>query len=184
MIEHAASVSFSDGSTAVEKGGASLGLHDAYLRWLYRDGRPNLLAKFLNRASAIAHSAGIWPSRLATLEVPGRRSGRVISFPVVIADCGGERYLVAMLGEDTNWVRNVRAAGGRALLSHGRRETVRLEEVDPAARRPILRRYLDVAPGGRPHIPVDRRAPEEEFERVAPQIPVFRITVDQSASGQ
>ena len=156
-------------------------LHDAYLRWLYREGRPNLLAKFLNRASAIAHSAGIWPSRLATLEVPGRRSGRLISFPVVIADYDDQRYLVAMLGEDTNWVRNVRAAGGRVVLRHGRRETVRLEDVDPAARPPIVRRYLDVAPGARPHIPVDRRAPDEEFELVAPQIPVFRITVNPAA---
>ena len=156
-------------------------LHDAYLRWLYLGGRPNRLARLLNRASASAHSTGIWPSRLATLEVPGRRSGRVISFPVVIADYEGERYLVTMLGEDTNWVRNVRAAGGRALLRHGRHETVRLEEVDPAARPPILRRYLECAPGARPHIPVDRRAPVEEFEQVAPRIPVFRVIVEQSA---
>jgi hypothetical protein len=158
-------------------------LHDAYLRWLYRSGRPNHLARLLNRGSAIAHSAGIWPSRLATLEVPGRRSGRVISFPVVIADYEGERYLVAMLGEDTNWVRNVRAAGGRVVLRHGRRETVRLEEVDPGARPPILRRYLECAPGGRPHIPVDRRAPVEEFEQIAPRIPVFRVSVAPSAHG-
>jgi deazaflavin-dependent oxidoreductase (nitroreductase family) len=155
-------------------------LHDAYLRWLYRGGRPNPLARLLNWGSAIAHSAGIWPTRLATLEVPGRRSGRVISFPVVIADHGGEQYLVAMLGEDTNWVRNMRAAGGRAVLRHGRREAVLLEEVEPAARPPILRRYLNCAPGARPHIPVDRRVPEEEFERIAPQIPVFRVTIEQS----
>lgn len=159
-------------------------VYDAYLRWLYRDGRPNLLAKLLNRASAIAHSAGIWPSRLATLEVPGRRTGRVISFPVVIADYGGERYLVAMLGEDANWVRNVRAARGRAVLRHGRSETIHLEEVDAETRPPILRRYLDCAPGARPHIPVDRRAPVEEFERIAPQIPVFRVRVEQSADDQ
>ena len=158
--------------------------HDAYLRWLYRSGRPNRLARVLNRASAVAHSAGIWPSRLATLEVPGRRSGRVISFPVVIADHEGERYLVAMLGEDTNWVRNVRAAGGRAVLRHGRREAVRLDEVDPGERPPILRRYLDVAPGARPHISVDRHAPDEELEKVAPQIPVFRVTVEQSPAAR
>jgi hypothetical protein len=114
------------------------------------------------------------------LEVPGRRSGRVISFPVVIADYAGERYLVAMLGENTNWVQNVRAAGGRASLRHGCRETVRLDEVDTDERPPILRRYLDCAPGARPHIPVDRRAPEGEFERIAPQVPVFRVTVEQS----
>jgi hypothetical protein len=53
---------------------------------------------------------------------------------------------------------------------------VRLEEVATDARPAILRRYLALAPGARPHIPVDRRAPLEEFERIAPQIPIFRIT--------
>ena len=154
--------------------------HEAYLRWLYRGGRPNLLARVLNRGSAIAHAAGIWPSRLATLEVPGRRTGHIISFPVVIADYEGESYLVAMLGERTNWVRNLRAAGGRAVLRHGRREHVRLEEVDPAARPPILRRYLECAPGARPHIPVDRHAPFADFEQVAPRIPVYRVGIEQA----
>jgi hypothetical protein len=83
-----------------------------------------------------------------------------------------------MLGQNTNWVRNVRAAGGRAVRRHGRREAVRLEEVDPGARAPILRRYLAVAPGARAHLPVDRRAPLEEFERIAAQIPVFRVMAD------
>ena len=156
-------------------------LHDAYLRRLYRGGHPNLLARVLNRSSAIVHSAGIWPSRLATLEVPGRRTGHVISFPVVIADHEGERYLVAMLGEGTNWVRNVRAADGGAVLRHGRREVVCLEHVDPPARPPVLRRYLACAPGARPHIHVDRHAPVEEFEEIAPQIPVFRVTTEQPA---
>ena len=147
--------------------------HEAYLRWLYRNGRPNHLARLLNRGSAIAYSAGIWPTRLATLEVPGRRTGRLISFPVVIADHDGQRYLVAMLGERTNWVRNVQAAGGRGRLRHGRPEAVRLEEVDPTDRPPILRRYLDCAPG-LASIPVDRHAPVEELEQIAHEIPVFR----------
>ena len=30
-------------------------------------------------------------------------------------------------------------------------------------------------PGARPHLPVDRRAPLAEFERIAGQYPVFRI---------
>jgi hypothetical protein len=94
---------------------------------------------------------------------------------VVITDWEGERYLVSMLGETASWVRNVRAAGGRAVVRHGRRETVRLEEVAVERRPPILRRYLALAPGARPHIPVDRHAPLEEFEAIAPQIPVFRI---------
>ncbi len=151
-------------------------LYDDYLRWLYRSGRPNRLARLQNQASAMAFAAGIWPKRAAALEVRGRRSGRAISFPVVIADYEGERYLVSMLDEGTNWVRNVRAAGGQAVLRHGGREAVLLEEISADTRPPILRRYLALAPGARPHIPIDRHAPLEEFERIAPQVPVFRIT--------
>jgi hypothetical protein len=49
-------------------------------------------------------------------------------------------------------------------------------ELPAEAKPPILRRYLDVAPGGRPHIPVDRHAPLDDFENISPRIPVFRIT--------
>ena len=70
----------------------------------------------------------------------------------------GERYLVAMLGSEANWVRNVRADDGAAVLRHGRRERVRLEEIEPGQRAPILQRYLQVAPGARAHFPVDRHA--------------------------
>jgi hypothetical protein len=94
---------------------------------------------------------------------------------VVIADIDDERYLVAMLGEGAGWVANVRAAGGRAMLRHGRREPVLLEEVSAGERAPILRRYLEVAGGARAHFPVDRRAPLSEFEAIAPQYPVFRV---------
>ncbi|HEX5995515.1 MAG TPA: nitroreductase/quinone reductase family protein [Jiangellales bacterium] len=139
----------------------------------------------MNRLSAIHFSTGLLaPDHWVTLEVPGRRTGRPISFPLVVADYEGDRYLVAMLGPGTNWVRNVRAAGGRAVLRHRRREAVRLEEVDPDARAPILRRYLALAPGARAHVPVDRRARLEEFGRIAAQFPVFRITADSSEPGQ
>jgi hypothetical protein len=40
--------------------------------------------------------------------------GKTVSFPVVVAGCQGERYLVSMLGEGTNWAGHVRAADGRA----------------------------------------------------------------------
>lgn len=152
-----------------------------YLRWLYRGGRPRRLARWQNRASAVAFAAGIWPKRAATLEVRGRRSGRVIALPVVIVAHEGERYLVSMLGENANWVRNVRAAGGQAVLRHGQREAVRLEEVAVERRPPILRRYLALAPGARPHLPIDRHAPLADFERIAPHIPVFRIATEPAA---
>jgi phenylacetate-CoA ligase len=148
----------------------------AIKREMYRGGRPGRTARLLNRLSAAWFATGLLvPRGWATLEVAGRRSGRVIAFPVVVADLQGQRYLVAMLGEDANWVRNVRAAGGRAVLRHGRREAVLLAEVEPPLRAPVLRRYLAVAPGARPHLPVDRRAPLAEFERVAARFPVFRV---------
>ena len=145
-------------------------------RRLYPGGRPNRLARVLNRGWALVHGSGLLPRRYVTLEVPGRRTGRMLSFPLVVADYQGERYLVSMLGERSSWLRNVRAAGGRAVLRHGRREAVRLEEVDPGARAPILRRYLSLAPGPRAFIPVDRDAALEEFQKVAPSIPIFRIS--------
>jgi hypothetical protein len=136
------------------------------------------VAAFLNgiwRRSAVI---GLPPRRLCELQVRGRSSGRLTSFPVVVADYESERYLVAMLGEGANWVANARAAGGRAVLRHGGSEAVRLEEVDPGARAPILQRYLQVAPGARAHVPVDKGASLAEFERIASQYPVFRVRVD------
>lgn len=146
-------------------------------RWMYRGGRPNRAARFLNRLSAIQYASGFAaPARTVTLEVVGRKSGRVIAFPLVLAQYHGERYLVAMLGDGTNWVHNIHAAHGHAVLRHGYREEVLLEEVAVGARAPILRHYLELAPGARGHFPVERDAPLTEFERIAPQYPVFRIT--------
>lgn len=161
-----------------------MGLTHSFDRWLYRGKHPNQLARLMNRAWAGLAAAGMGPDRLARLEVNGRRTGQPVSFPVVVAGYQGERYLVSMLGEDTNWVRNVRAAGGRATLRHGHCEVVVLQEVAPGERPAILRRYLECAPGARSHIPVDRRAPLPEFERIAGQYPVFRVSVPEPGNAQ
>jgi hypothetical protein len=145
----------------------------AFKRWLYRGDRPHTLAKILNRAWAIIHALGISPNYFVTLEVISRKSGKIIIFPLVLVDVKGERYLVSMLGDNTNWVRNVRAAGGKATLRHGVTEEVRLEEIPVEQRAPIIKTYLKVAPGARPHIPVDKNAPLTAFEQIAPQFPVF-----------
>jgi deazaflavin-dependent oxidoreductase (nitroreductase family) len=151
-------------------------LSDMVRRWLYRQRRASSLASFLNAAQARLAAAGVGPRWLVMVEVTGRRTGKTISFPAVIADYENGRYLVSMLGEDTSWVRNVRAAGGHAVLRHGGREPVTLDEVDAGRRAPILRCYLQRASGARAHIPVDYRAPVEEFEPIAAQYPVFRET--------
>jgi deazaflavin-dependent oxidoreductase (nitroreductase family) len=142
---------------------------------MFQGGHANRLARLLNRATVRLVSAGLAPKRLLVLEVRGRRTSQTRSLPVVVAEYQGERYLVAMLGLGSNWVRNVRAAEGRAVLRHRRREAVLLEEVEPEARAPILKRYLQVAPGARAHLPVGVEAPLGEFERIAGRYPVFRV---------
>ena len=151
-----------------------------FKRWLYRGGRPNQLAKIINRGWAIVHALGIFPNYLVTLEVVGRQSGRTISFPLAMTVMDGQRYLVSMLGAETNWVRNVQAAGGRARLRHGISEHVYLQEVDVNQRAPILKAYLQRAPGARPHMAISKDAPIAEFEKIASQYPVFRVeTIEQ-----
>jgi hypothetical protein len=144
-------------------------------RWLYRGHRPNALARAINRATAAVYALGVAPDYLVVLQVVGRRTGRPISFPLVMAVVEGERYLVSMLGADVAWVRNLRVADGHALLRHGRTERVRLVEVAPEERPAVLKAYLKRAPGARPHLPVDKDAPLHEFAGIAPGIPVFRV---------
>jgi len=144
-------------------------------RWLYRGQRPNWIARILNRAWAAVGSSGVASNFLVTLEVTGRKSGRTISLPVVVTILDGQRYLVSMLGNDAQWVQNVRAAAGRAVLRSGDREEVELEEVPADQRAPILKAYLQRATGARPHLPVNKDAALTEFERVAAEFPVFRL---------
>jgi hypothetical protein len=150
------------------------GVISAIQRWQYRGGRPGWSARVTNRLGALSFAAGIGPNRAATIEVRGHKSGRTISFPVVVADYQGERYLVAMLGQKTNWVRNLRA-DGRAVLRRGRRGDVSLLEDLSDKRAAILRRYLELAPGARPFFPIDRHAPLKDFERIVDLYPVFRV---------
>jgi hypothetical protein len=93
----------------------------------------------------------------------------------------GQRYLVSMLGENVQWVHNVRAAGGRAVLRSGGREEIQLEEVPTDQRAPILRAYLQRAPGARPHVPVNKDATLADFQRVAAAFPVFRLASTKTA---
>jgi len=148
----------------------------AFRRWMYRGQRPNWLARALNRVDVALSSLGVASDYgLATLEVTGRTSGRTISLPVAIVAVEGRRYLVSMLGENVQWVKNVRAAGGRAVIRSRGRETVHLAEVPVDQRAPILKAYLWRAPGARSHMRVRLDAPLAEFARIAAAYPVFRL---------
>jgi deazaflavin-dependent oxidoreductase (nitroreductase family) len=78
-----------------------------------------------------------------TLAVRGRRSGEWRTVPVQVLDVDGNRYLVGVRGE-TEWVRNMRAAGGGELRRRGKAEPVRATEVlDPDERARIVSAYRD-----------------------------------------
>ncbi len=146
-------------------------------RWLYRGNHPNWIAKALNRFWAWVHAVGVAPNWLVTLDVVGRKSGKIISFPLVMTVLDDQRYLVSMLGQDVQWVKNVQSANGKAVLRHGKRELVQLTVIPSQDRPPILKAYLNHAPGAVPHVPVDKNAQLVEFEKIADQYPVFRVTV-------
>ena len=148
---------------------------DRRVRAMYTGGRGNPAARRFARLWASVFGLGLAPRRWVTLEVAGRRSGKVVRFPLGMADWNGQWYLVSMLGESCNWVQNVRAADGRAVLRRRRAVTCQLAEVPLAERPAIIKRYLEIVPGGRPHIPVSSTAPLHDFEAVAPDYPVFRV---------
>src|SRR5262249_13772556 len=91
-------------------------ISDNRLRPMYAGARVNGPAQRFSRCWARVFDLGLLPRRWVTLEVTGRRSGQIRRFPLGMADWEGRWYLVPMLGERCQWVRNVRAAGGRAVI--------------------------------------------------------------------
>jgi deazaflavin-dependent oxidoreductase (nitroreductase family) len=76
-----------------------------------------------------------------TLTVRGRTSGERRTVPVNVLELDGARYLVAPRG-DTQWARNLRAAGSGELRIKGRTETFSATEVADADKQPIIDAYL------------------------------------------
>jgi hypothetical protein len=118
-------------------------------RWLYRGDRPGAIARSVNPLWVQQFAAGrMSRPRDMTLEVHGRRTGQVIALPVVMPDYSGARFFVSMLGDNANWVKNMRASKGRAVLQRRGSQHIQLEEVPTPHR----------APEWRLHLPVDRSA--------------------------
>ena len=145
------------------------------MRFLYRDWRPTRLGRWVNRLMAWWSGMGLPPKFQAVLEVRGRNSGRTRSNPVVIVTLDGKHYLVSMLGPESDWVKNVEAARGEAVIRQGFRRRVHLVRVPPEQRAPILREYVRVARSGRAHFPLQVGARLSEFEALAERYPVYRI---------
>jgi deazaflavin-dependent oxidoreductase (nitroreductase family) len=74
------------------------------------------------------------------LEVVGRTSGQLRELPINVLKHDGVRYLVAPRGE-TDWVRNLRAAGTGTLRTGKKRETFRAVEVAVTDRPELIAAY-------------------------------------------
>lgn len=145
------------------------------MRLFYRDWQPTRLGRWVNRFQAWWSSVGLPPHLVATLEVRGRKSGQPRVNPIVIVTLDEQRYLVSMLGPGSDWVKNVEAAGGTAVLRQGSRRPVKLTLVAAEHRAPILREYVRIAQSGRQHFPLPVAAPIAEFAAIAELYPVYRM---------
>jgi deazaflavin-dependent oxidoreductase (nitroreductase family) len=133
----------------------------------------NVFNRTINGFMSLGFS--VWGSRV--LEVRGRSSGEPRRTPVNLLSVDGTRYLVAPRGE-TQWVRNLRAAGeGRLVLGRRSERFVAAELVAEAEKVPILRAYLKrwKAEVGVFFDGVGPDSPEQELRAQAPKHPVFRI---------
>jgi deazaflavin-dependent oxidoreductase (nitroreductase family) len=117
----------------------------------------------------------VWGSRV--LEVKGRTSGEPRRTPVNLLTVDGTRYLVAPRGE-TQWVRNLRVAGGGVLIVGRRRQPFMALELPDGEKPEVLRAYLKrwKAEVGVFFDGVTATSTDDELDRISPNHPVFRIT--------
>ncbi|MCX2929475.1 nitroreductase/quinone reductase family protein [Mycobacterium sp. CVI_P3] len=149
---------------------------DEALRSMYSGAKGNSTARRFARLWGWVFSRGLGPgSRWVTLEVPGRKSGKATRFPLGMAMVDGQAYLGSMLGNTCNWVRNVRANDGYAVIDHRGRRRVHLTEIPGESSAPLLKAYVQQVPGARPHIPVQHTQPANDFESCAQDYPIFRV---------
>jgi deazaflavin-dependent oxidoreductase (nitroreductase family) len=138
---------------------------------------PNLGALVFNGVVRGLAALGISVYGSTNLAVRGRKSGAWQVVPVNLLEHDGGSYLVAPRGE-TQWVRNLRAAG-RGEFRLGRRvREFTATEIGDDAKPPLLRAYLEhwafeVAaffPG------VTATSSDAELGAVAGGYPVFRVS--------
>lgn len=125
--------------------------------------KPSVITRRLANPLAMRLSSG----GAATLTIAGRRTGKLRKVPVIPVEVGGDRYLVSPYGE-SNWVRNLRAAGGGELTRKGQTERFRSTEVPASEREPVIARYRETA--GKYVGPYFTKLPDPNDH------PVFRIT--------
>jgi deazaflavin-dependent oxidoreductase (nitroreductase family) len=144
--------------------------------------KPGLLTRKLMNPLTVAMTRlglSVWGSRI--LEVPGRSSGLPRRIPVNLLEFDGHQYLVSARGEG-QWVKNVRANGGRlALLLGRRRQELAARELSDTEKSPVLRAYLRKwkMEVGIFFDGVTADSEERDVQRIVSSHPVFVLTETQ-----
>jgi deazaflavin-dependent oxidoreductase (nitroreductase family) len=87
-----------------------------------------------------------------------------------------EAIICAAWGPDTDWVRNLRAAGKATLARGGRTAEITVREVNADEAAPVLKMYVTRVPITRPYFDARPESDLEQFRAEAPRHPVFTIT--------
>lgn len=137
---------------------------------------PNGVAKAANVLIRWLAEAGISIAGTRALRVRGRKTGEVRKVVINLLTVDNVEYLVSPRG-NTQWARNVRAAGAVEVGPVWRRRSLRATEVADADKPEVLKRYL-----GRWYWQVkgyvaglSPDSSEEQFGAAAPSIPVFAL---------
>ncbi len=110
--------------------------------------KPPAWLKEMNEGLMAQQRQGALEFDLPVLTVPGRRSGTPRHTPLTVLERDGQRFVLGGF-PGADWIRNVRAAGGRAVLeTNGVEEPVRLVELAPDDALPVLREWPEVSPDG------------------------------------
>ena len=137
---------------------------------------PTRPARIFNASVGRLTGMGISVYGSRVLAVRGRKSGEWRTTPVNPLTFEGERYLVSPRG-NTQWVRNMRVAGGGELRRGSNVETFTATELPIEERPRVLRAYLKKwkFEVGVFFQGVGPDATEERMLAIAPDHPVFRI---------
>ncbi|MEV6755187.1 nitroreductase family deazaflavin-dependent oxidoreductase [Streptomyces sp. NPDC051214] len=142
----------------------------------YLKGSP--LAVRLNSVIGWLARHGISLAGSAELNVRGRKSGQMQRIPVNPFTYEGTQYLVSARGH-SQWVRNMRAAGGGELRVGRKVRAFTVAEVPDAQKLPLLRGYLEKWGWevNQYFKGVTAKSTDAEIEAAAGDHPVFRVTL-------
>lgn len=116
---------------------------------------------------------------LRVVETRGRRTGEPRRVPLAVVARGGRHYLVSPV-RDRDWVENLLATPECALLSDGRREDRRADEIGGEEAAAVVAAYLATmsVPWAIRAFPVPQDATPEQILEHLPGMAVFRLTTD------